>query len=194
MRNIYEPLNRLRGWFSPLLDLPAWFSAPLVTDEVVHVFMEATEEPDIVGVTVTTVVTLDVLCTEGVDTCTAHVTTGPEVQPPAVMASGPYLGSRRPREPVQAWLVANEGRDRASVRVSISAGQREPPPEPSPTLVPVAPAAVPEPASPPQPEPVPAKVPVLMAMRVSEQADSATGTVHLTDWITYDNEALLSWH
>lgn len=239
MRNIFDRLYRLRGWFSPLLDGPGWFEEKLAPLDIIDLVLDATEEQDTASFDVSIsrdlidvefdamegqdqalfivevidavifvdldategqdevlfdvqiiadgVVLVELDATEGQDTALFIIENG-EAQV-TNRGLGGFLGGTRGYVLVE--LNATEGQDTAHFDIEVLEALPVPP---APPLVP---ASLPEPhvflpielSTREVPLPV---VAVLANLFAQEGADGMTAEADVTDWIAYDNEALMT--
>lgn len=257
MRDIFKPVFKLAGWFSPYLKAPAWFhrsflgaegtsfdfianeepdtaafdlttivSLDFAATEVpdtaafdltttIVINFSATEVPDTAAFDLTTIVVLDFSATEAADTADFEVEVVPEEGtlfvdfianeapdtalfeifitspisvpiPPKRFGLGPFL-QRPERQIIEFEFAANEAPDIALFRIEVLEELPAPP---------LAPASLPEFSIPPKVELSTGEVPlpvvaVLASFSALEKADGIKADVDVTDWIAYDNEALL---
>lgn len=236
MREIYNRLFKVAGWFSPLAKPAGWFyksafdtdthvinlaategadTAAFELATVAVVDLVATEGRDAALFEVATVTVLDLAATEGQDTAAFEITVTNEVVInlnategqdtahfevnngqviPPVIATGPFLGGpiRQPKEAVHLTLRAAEGQDRAQFQITVLAKAKIFP-DPAPVPVPLEPvneirslAYIDDPSPKLVPPPVGAR------MLTRERADWGRGSATVTDWIVYDNDALMA--
>lgn len=191
MRDIFKPVFKLAGWFSPYLKAPAWFHRSFLGAEGTSFDFIATEAPDTAAFDLTTnTLFVDFIANEAPDTALFEIFTTSPISvpiPPKRFGLGPFLQQRPDRQIIEFEFAANEAPDIALFRIEVLEELPAPP---------LAPASLPEFSTPPKVElstgevspPVEA---VLVSFSALEKADGIKIDVDVTDWIAYDNEALL---